>query len=260
MPAVDEDLALIRTAAVEAGRIAMRYFGKKPEVWLKDGQSPVSEADYAADKYLRETLTAARPEYGWLSEETADSAARLKARRTFIVDPIDGTRGFLDGRKTWGVSVAIVEDGRSLVGALDCPAAGEHFWAARGQGAWMNDRKISVRRDATRYEIGGPEKFYDRLPEELRARCRHAGYIPSLAYRLALIASGRLDGTFVKPNARDWDLAAAALLLEEAGGQLVNRQGGVPAYGAEITSHGALAAGSGELLAQMSAVIMSHSG
>ncbi|MGO4842995.1 inositol monophosphatase family protein, partial [Rhizobiaceae sp. 2RAB30] len=93
-----------------------RYFKRNPQTWLKGGHSPVSEADYAVDHYLRETLTAARPDYGWLSEETADTPARLEARRTFVVDPIDGTRAFLEGASTWCVSIAVVEDGEPLAG------------------------------------------------------------------------------------------------------------------------------------------------
>ena len=128
MPAPDtvisagEDLALLRDAAREAGIIAMRYFGNNPQVWMKGGTSPVSEADHAADAYLRDTLLSARPDYGWLSEETADNPVRLSARRTFVVDPIDGTRGFLEGLRSWCVSVAVVEDGRTLAGVLECPA------------------------------------------------------------------------------------------------------------------------------------------
>jgi myo-inositol-1(or 4)-monophosphatase len=118
----DIDLALLLDAARQAGAIALRYFGKDPQVWMKEGASPVSEADYAADAYLRETLLAARPDHGWLSEETADDPARLKARRLFVVDPIDGTRGFLEGKDTWCVSVALVEDGRTIAGVLECPA------------------------------------------------------------------------------------------------------------------------------------------
>ncbi|RUU48953.1 3'(2'),5'-bisphosphate nucleotidase CysQ, partial [Mesorhizobium sp. M2C.T.Ca.TU.002.02.1.1] len=124
-----DDLALLRDAAREAGAIAMGYFGNNPQVWMKGGTSPVSEADHAADAYLRETLLRARPDYGWLSEETADDHARLSARRTFVVDPIDGTRGFLDGLHSWCVSVAVVEEGRSLAGVLECPAKGETYWA-----------------------------------------------------------------------------------------------------------------------------------
>src|SRR5690606_33805884 len=105
----------------------MRHFGRKPETWLKDGVSPVTEADIAVDTFLRETLLTARPDYGWLSEETADNLERLSAQRTFVVDPIDGTRAFIDGRSTWCVSIAVVEAGTPLVGVLDCPAIGEIY-------------------------------------------------------------------------------------------------------------------------------------
>jgi len=123
----------------------MRYCGNNPQVWMKGGTSPVSEADHAADAYLRETLLKARPDYGWLSEETADDHARLSARRTFVVDPIDGTRGFLDGLHSWCVSVAVVEDGRSLAGVLECPAKRETYWALPGEGAYLNAKRIHVR-------------------------------------------------------------------------------------------------------------------
>ncbi|PSJ58504.1 3'(2'),5'-bisphosphate nucleotidase CysQ [Pseudaminobacter soli (ex Li et al. 2025)] len=250
-----EDLALLLDAARKAGAIAMRYFRQNPEVWMKSGQSPVSEADYAVDTFLRETLTAARPCYGWLSEETADSAARLSARRTFVVDPIDGTRGFLDGSDSWCVSLAVVEDGRSIAGVLDCPARGEVFEATPGQGARKNGIAIGVRRPGVELDMGGPKPFFDALPEEWRERIRRVPHIPSLAYRLALIAEGRLDATFVKPNAHDWDIAAADLILREAGGLIVDANGTPPSYGGAVTAHGALVAGSGDLLAAITGVI-----
>ena len=123
------DLALVRDAAREAGEIAMRYFRKDPDVWMKEGVSPVSAADIAVDDFLRDTLGRARPDYGWLSEETADSHERLSARRTFVVDPIDGTRAFIAGQRTWCVSIAVVENGAPLVGVLDCPAKDEIYEA-----------------------------------------------------------------------------------------------------------------------------------
>ena len=129
----------------EAGRIAMRFFRQRPEVWMKAGSSPVSEADYAVDRFLRETLLAARPHYGWLSEETADSGSRLSARRTFVVDPIDGTRGFLEGRDIWCVSAAVVENGRPLAGVLEVPARQETYTALPGRGAFKNGARIMVR-------------------------------------------------------------------------------------------------------------------
>lgn len=263
MPAVDaadltdaaEDLALLREAAREAGAIAMRYFCRSPQVWMKGGTSPVSEADYAADKFLRETLLARRPDYGWLSEETADDPARLAARRTFVVDPIDGTRGFLEGGRTWCVSVAVVEKGRPLAGVLECPANGETYWATPGGGAFRNGGRIGVRRPGPSMEIAGPKPLMDLVPAKWRERLRRVAYIPSLAYRLAMIAGGTLDATFVKPDAHDWDIAAADLILREAGGDLLDQRGDAPTYGGERIRHGALAAGSGELLGVLAGVI-----
>lgn len=246
--AASEDLDLLTDAAREAGVIAMGYFGKSPEVWMKGGTSPVSEADYAADTYLRETLLAARPDYGWLSEETADDLARLSARRTFVVDPIDGTRGFLEGRSTWCVSIAVVEAGRSLAGVLECPARQETYWAMPGQGAFRNGLPIHAGEPGETLNIGGPKALLDRLPREWQGRMNRVPHIPSLAYRLAMIADGSLDATFVKPNAHDWDIAAAELILTEAGGHLFDSRGRTPRYAGEITKHAALAAGSAALV------------
>ncbi|MDR7032690.1 3'(2'),5'-bisphosphate nucleotidase CysQ [Mesorhizobium sp. BE184] len=249
--AAAEDFDLLKNAAREAGVIAMGYFGKSPEVWMKGGTSPVSEADYAADTYLRETLLAARPDYGWLSEETADDPARLSARRTFVVDPIDGTRGFLEGRSTWCVSVAVVEAGRSLAGVLECPARQETYWAMRGQGAFRNGRPIRTGELGEILNIAGPKALLDRLPQAWQGRMNRVPHIPSLAYRLAMIADGSLDATFVKPNAHDWDIAAAELILTEAGGHLFDSRRRTPSYAGEITELGALVAGSTALVDEL---------
>lgn len=255
-----EDLALLQEAAREAGAIALGYFGKDQQVWLKGGTSPVSEADYAADSFLRRTLLAARPDYGWLSEETADDPARLAARRTFVVDPIDGTRGFLQGGDAWCVSVAVVEAGRTLAGVLECPVRRETYSAVPGGGAFRNGDLIGVRQPGSMLDVAGPTAMLDQLPPPWQGRLHRAPYIPSLAFRLAMVASGDLDATFVKPDAHDWDIAAAELILAEAGGRLLDRQGRVPAFAGEVIRHGALAAGSGELLGVMAAVISAPGG
>lgn len=259
-PDLKDDLALIREAAHEAGRIAMRFFGKAPEVWMKAGVSPVCEADLAIDKYLSETLLSARPHYGWLSEETADSPERLKARRTFVVDPIDGTRGFLEGRDTWCVSIAVVEGGVPLAGVLDCPASGEVFSAVAGEGARKGGKIVRVRQAGPRPVVGGPKPMVRTAQESLGGTIQPGGYIPSLAYRLAMVASGRIDATFVKPNSHDWDLAAADLILREAGGRILNRAGEQPTYAStDNPKHGALVAGSGRLLETLAPVLAGES-
>ncbi|MEO9612149.1 MAG: 3'(2'),5'-bisphosphate nucleotidase CysQ [Nitratireductor sp.] len=251
----DADLDLIREAAEEAGQIALGYFGKDPDVWLKGGRSPVSEADIEVDRFLRETLTAARPDYGWLSEETQDSPERLDALRTFVVDPIDGTRGFLAGSDAWCVSIAVIEDGKPLAGVLQCPAKSETFWATPAQGAFLDGRGITVRQPGEPAMVGGPKTLVGAVAEPLRSGITPASYVPSLAYRLALLACGRLDATFVGPNSHDWDLAAADLILSEAGGLILNEYGQAPIYGGADVRHGALVAGSGDLVRALAKTI-----
>lgn len=249
------DLALIRDAAREGGRIAMRFFKRDPEVWLKGGASPVSEADIAVDRYLREVLMAARPGYGWLSEETVDSPERLSAKRTFVVDPIDGTRGFLEGRSTWCVSIAVVEQGETFAGVLDCPARDEVFAASAGQGATRNGIPITVAPESRSPLVAGPKSFFDGGAIPWPGHFRRGPYYPSLAFRVAMVACGEFDATFVKPNAHDWDIAAADLILREAGGNIVDRDGKMLRYAGRETKHGALVAGSGPLLRQLTAMI-----
>jgi myo-inositol-1(or 4)-monophosphatase len=251
---LEGEIALLSDAAARAGDIAMRYYRRDPDVWTKVGDSPVSEADIAVDTFLREALMRARPDYGWLSEETLDARSEGVSGRAFVVDPIDGTRAFIEGRKTWCVSVAIVEDGRPIAGVLDCPARQERFWEVQGRGAWKNGEALQVRPPRGPARVTGPKELIDRLampPGQLD----RAPYVPSLAYRIAMVASGRLDASFVKPNSHDWDLAAADLILHEAGGSLLTRWGHPPRYLAVDPRHGTLAAGSGELLKRLSLTI-----
>ncbi|MCB1383971.1 MAG: 3'(2'),5'-bisphosphate nucleotidase CysQ [Notoacmeibacter sp.] len=259
MPVIDPDhladLDLLRECAAEAGAIALSYFRKDPEVWMKDGDSPVTEADLAVDRFLRETLMAARPTYGWLSEETADDPERLKARRTFVVDPIDGTRAFMAGREVWCVSVAVVEEGRTIAGVLDCPVKREVFEAVPGRGAHMNGTRLTVAQPHINPVIGGPKWMIDKLDADLRQRLVPSAHVPSLAYRLAMVADGRLDGTFVKTDSHDWDIAAARLILSEAGGSLFDRAGAEPHVAGANPRHGALAAASGSMVAALHAAL-----
>lgn len=233
----------------------MRYFRKDPKVSWKAGLSPVTEADLHADKYLRETLMAARPDYGWLSEETEDDESRFHRRRTFVVDPIDGTKAFIDGRDVWCVSVAVVEKGRSLCGVLDCPAKGEVFAASTGGGSRMNGTALHIDGPTDELKVAGPKHFVVPYANAQAKRVEAVGHVPSLAYRIALIATGRISATFVKPNAHDWDLAAADLILTEAGGTLVRADGSRPHYAGHTVSHGVLAAGHPALIDGMLGVV-----
>ncbi len=249
------DLELVTAVAREAGTVAMRYFRQKPDVWMKAGESPVSEADIAVDDFLRGALLAARPNYGWLSEETADSDFRLKARRTFVVDPIDGTRAFINGGDCWCISVAVVEAGIPMVGVLDAPARSEVFTGSLGAGARLNGDRINVGQAGDEVLVGGPKPMLTQLPADLRRRVAATPHIPSLAYRLAMVAAGRLDATFVKPHSHDWDIAAAEVILREAGGHLLDETGRTPPFAGRDPRHGKLLAGSGPLLRELSAAM-----
>jgi myo-inositol-1(or 4)-monophosphatase len=253
--AENADLDLIGGAAREAASIAMRYFRKNPETWLKEDDSPVTEADIAVDRFLRDALTSARPDYGWLSEETADNPERLSARRTFVVDPIDGTRAFIGGLSQWCVSIAVVEAGRPVAGVLDCPAQGEVYCAGASTVATRNGEAIHVAASSGAHKVAGPRTLIDRVPDELRRAFEKVPYIPSLAYRLALVASGAIDATFVKANARDWDLAAADLILLRAGGRILGESMAQPLYARKTTAHGVLVAGSAGLLESLVSTI-----
>lgn len=251
-PSPAEDLALLRQAAIEAGRIAMQYFHghEENEVAMKGEKSPVSTADYAVDRYLRETLTGARPDYGWLSEETeeSDASVRLAAARTFVVDPIDGTRAFLEGQRTWCVSAAVVEDGAAIAGVLSCPALGEEFEARTGGGAWKNGDRLQVARDGRMPVIAGPKTLLARLEPAFPDGFTGHGHVPSLAYRLAMVADGTLDATIVKPKSHDWDIAAAELILREAGGRLAMLDGGAVTMNLETAEKPAMIAGRPQML------------
>ena len=242
------DIALLKSAALEAGRVAMGYFGKAHENWTKAGGSPVTEADIAVNTMLRETLMAARPGYGWLSEETDDDPALRVQKRIFVVDPIDGTRGFMAGDKRWSISLAIIENARPLTAVLYAPALGLIYWAATGHGAWRgddgrNDEKLAVSTRATLSggHIAGPRNW-------LRSRAfsvlsiQAADYVPSLALRFAMVADGSFDAAFARPDAHDWDLAACDLLVHEAGGILSELDGNPPQYNRSGFRHDALIA------------------
>jgi Archaeal fructose-1,6-bisphosphatase and related enzymes of inositol monophosphatase family len=122
-PPYADDLELLRSTAVAAGIIASSYFRKDVRSWTKENASPVSEADIIVDRFLAANLLQARPDYGWLSEETADNPSRLDCERVFVVDPIDGTRAFLRGEDYWTVSLAVVENGVPVAGVVYAPAA-----------------------------------------------------------------------------------------------------------------------------------------
>jgi myo-inositol-1(or 4)-monophosphatase len=210
--------------------------------WTKGGSSPVSDADMAVDLLLKERLHLQMPAYGWLSEESTDDQSRLAHRRVWIVDPIDGTRAYLAGRKDWSVSAALIENGRPLIGIVYAPATDEFFSAVQGRGATLNGNPIlttpGIGIDHAR--TAGPRRLLEHYAVEDSVNRK----IGSLALRLARVASGELDVAFAGGQSRDWDLAAADLLIHEAGGRLTTLSGQDILYNtASVTHERLIAAG-----------------
>ena len=237
------DIRLLHDTVHEAGRLALSMFRTELKNWTKGASSPVSEADIAVNDLLEARLRTATPDYGWLSEESADDEERLGKPLVWIVDPIDGTRGYLAGREDWCVSVALVEHERPVLAAVYAPVTDELFFAARGQGASLNDRPIVVTGGTALdfARVAGPKPLVERLkqtPQEIVLHPR----IASLALRLCRVAQGYLDAAFAGGQSRDWDLAAANLIVQEADGRMTALSGDTILYNRREVAHGMLVA------------------
>ena len=248
MPAIEavdpfDAAARLAECVREAGALALSMFRKPLDSWNKEGGSPVCEADFAVDRLLRERLTAAASGIGWLSEETVDDPARLAARYVWIVDPIDGTRAYIGGLPDWMISAALVEHGRPIAGCLYAPVSDELFVAAKGGGATRNGVGISASKGASlaNARIAGPKPLLERL-SAVAPPFTAMPRLPSLALRLARVAQGAFDAAIAGGNSHDWDLAAADLLVHEAGGAITSISGAPVTYNRPVPRHGALVA------------------
>ena len=221
-----DDLALICDCAKEAGELAESFLPqvhKGEKVWKKNDKTPVTEADLAVNHLLQQRLSTARPDYGWLSEETADELSARDRKRVWVVDPIDGTRAFARPNDPyWCIAIALVENQKPVAGVLFAPELDELFMASAGGGAFLNGKRLAVSRTAR--EEGA--KLIST-----REVINHRGWPtpwPSVElcdpkpnatlYRMALVATGKWDATFALGRKSDWDLAAGAILVSEAGG------------------------------------------
>ncbi len=226
------DLDLILDAALEAGALALKAREGGVKIWSKEGGSPVTDADLAVDALLKERLRAARPDYGWLSEETVDDPTRLDTTRQFVVDPIDGTVAFMKGRPWFAVSVAVVENGRPIAGVVHAPALDETYAATLGGGATLNGAAIAPSPtdvlDGSAM-LGDAKMFAHpawRTPwPPMRIEARN-----SIAYRVCLVAAGAFDAAIALSPKSEWDLAAADLICAEAGALLTDHLGRKFAY------------------------------
>jgi len=221
------DLALLVRSAQAAGAIALRHFKADPQTWEKPGKGPVTEADIEIDRMLKAELTAARPDYGWLSEESEGAHDRDARERVFIIDPIDGTRAFIAGEQGWGTALAVAERGRVVAAVMHLPARGQTYSAALGQGAARDGEPIraSVRTmlDGATALAASSQLKAELWPGGVPAVERH--FRSSLAWRLCLVAEGRFDMMVTLRDAYEWDIAAGALIAAEAGAKVTDKHG-----------------------------------
>ncbi|MDD7970001.1 3'(2'),5'-bisphosphate nucleotidase CysQ [Roseinatronobacter sp. HJB301] len=224
----NDDLALLTGAAHDAGQIALRHLNAGPKVWDKpDGQGPVTDADLEIDRMLQGALCTARPDYGWLSEESRDTPDRLGRARVFIVDPIDGTRAFAQGQQGFAHALAVVEHGQPIAAVIHLPVPDLTYHALRGHGAFLNGSPI---RTTDRHAVTGARVLATR--SQLAAEHWQGGaplmtphFRPSLAWRMALVAEGQFDAMLSLRPTWHWDIVAGALLIAEAGGKVSDGAG-----------------------------------
>jgi myo-inositol-1(or 4)-monophosphatase len=237
------EATLLKDTVRQAGRLALSLFRTDLRNWTKGTSSPVSEADIAVNDLLESKLRSATPDYGWLSEESADDEVRLGKPLVWIVDPIDGTRAYLAGREDWCVSAALVGEASPVLAAVFAPASDEFFFAMRGQGATRNDVPIqaTIGTDMDFTRMAGPKPLVERLNRAGGEISLHPR-IGSLALRLCRVAQGHLDAAFAGGQSRDWDLAAANLIVQEANGRMTALSGDTILYNRREVAHGVLVA------------------
>jgi myo-inositol-1(or 4)-monophosphatase len=239
---------LLVSAAREAGAVALEYFNPggrtSARVVTKAGGSPVTDADLAADALLKRRLQKALPGAGWLSEETVDDFERLSRRSLIIVDPIDGTRAFVIGDPRWAVSVALIVDERPVAGVVYAPALDETYAAARGGGATFNGATLAPVAGSPPRVAAGPKLMIEAMAAELGAPIEIIPRVPSLAYRMCMVARGGVDFAVAAENSHDWDIAAADILLEESGARLIDASVERLRYNSRQVRRGALLAAS----------------
>jgi myo-inositol-1(or 4)-monophosphatase len=251
----EEELAIAEQAAQEAGLAVMGLFKGKFDVREKSKNNPVTSADLEANRIIRNKIHKSFPDDGWLSEEDQDNECRLALNRVWVVDPIDGTKEFIEGVPQFAISIAFVVEGRPKIAIVYNPAKERFYKAAAGQGAYLNDKAIHV---SPREDINGasllvsrsePQKKFQVLVE--RCDIRRVG---SIAYRLAKVAGGEGDGTLTFRTIQEWDICAGVLMVEEAGGIVVDGQGKTMNFNRELPKHRGVVAANARLTSGLQAL------
>ena len=225
---MDSDLKLAINASFKAGEIIMQYYCHDYEIKEKGYHNPVTTADNEADSYLKSTLMSARPQYGWLSEETVDSKRRLSKEKVWIVDPLDGTKEFIEGVPQFVVSIALVEKGTPIIGVLHNPVTKETFHAVKGKGTYLDDNvyRCSIKDSTTDMLIlNSRSETRKGLWEPYKQYFKELKPIGSVAYKMGLTATGKADIFVTLRPKNEWDVCAGTCLINEAGGKVIDLNG-----------------------------------
>ena len=224
---LSREVEAAKKAALVAGAILMRYYGRRYRIGSKGHDNPVTTADLRADREIRTRLTRAFPNYGWLSEETVDDAQRLKRTRVWIVDPLDGTKEFINRIPEFCVAIALVERGAPILGVTYNPVKEEMYWAARAMGCHLNDARARVTRTRKlhRANVLASRSETARGEWEVFHGTMRVSPTGSVAYKLAMVAAGKADATFTRSPKNEWDIASGAALIAEAGGTITDIHG-----------------------------------
>ena len=225
---MDSDLKLAINASFKAGEIIMQYYCDDYEIKEKGYHNPVTTADNEADSYLKSTLMSARPQYGWLSEETVASKSRLSKEKVWIVDPLDGTKEFIEGVPQFVVSIALVEKGTPIIGVLHNPVTKETFHAVKGKGTYLDDNvyRCSIKDSTTDMLIlNSRSETRKGLWEPYKQYFKELKPIGSVAYKMGLTATGKADIFVTLRPKNEWDVCAGTCLINEAGGKVIDLNG-----------------------------------
>lgn len=225
---LNDDLNIALEASKGAGDIIMKYYKHDYEIKEKGYHNPVTTADNEADDFLKKTLLDARPDYGWLSEETVDSKERLAKKKVWIVDPIDGTKEFIEGVPQFVVSIGLVDNGKPIVGVLHNPATNETFYASHGYGSFLNEERFEVtKKDSIKAMtiLNSRSETRRGLWEPFKNSFKRLEPIGSVAYKMGLTAVGKADIFATLRPKNEWDVCAGVCLISEAGGKSINLNG-----------------------------------
>lgn len=229
---LSKELELAKKAALDAGQAIAEYYGKTLDISYKMEDHPLTEADLAANRIIRATLGKPFPDYSWLSEEDVDNEERLDGNRLWVIDPLDGTKDFINKNPEFAVSIALVEDKKPILGVVYNPVTKELFHAVQGQGAFCQDKPIQVRKEKTKpkthllasmseYKKGEWTEFENQFQVTATGGC---------AYKMSKVARGDADGTFTLNPKSEWDICAGHVIVEEAGGKVSYLDGETVTY------------------------------